>query len=254
LAQGPIDTSSPDAVMASLAELHERWTFSQFAEFTRAVPVLAAPAHFESAVLSEDRRAGGLTEGLALLYISLLDLPLALESDPFASHVSPERLHEGLEQVLHGHTVRDVVHAGRNREQAFLPRLEELYLSRVRELAEELENAEAETNSSGQHEDRRDLYRLRRDLARTSDFADRIGRRLNELERAGPFEPGAVQCALEDGVDLSSDEAMMTDLEAFAETCPQQRLIQVLRGCGLRLGRAGRLRGAGRADGTGGCG
>lgn len=122
LAQGPIDTSSPDAVMASLAELHERWTFSQFAEFTRAVPVLAAPAHFESAVLSEDRRAGGLTEGLALLYISLLDLPLALESDPFASHVSPERLHEGLEQVLHGHTVRDVVHAGRNREQAFLPR------------------------------------------------------------------------------------------------------------------------------------
>jgi hypothetical protein len=107
--------------------------------------------------------------------------------------------------------------------------LEELYLSRVRELAEELENAEAETNSSGQHEDRRDLYRLRRDLARTSDFADRIGRRLNELERAGPFEPGAVQCALEDGVDLSSDEAMMTDLEAFAETCPQQRLIQVLR-------------------------
>ena len=126
-AEVAIDTSNPDAVMASLAELHERWTFSQFAEFTRAVAVLAMPAHFESAALSEDRRAGGLTEGLALLYISLLDLPLALERDPFASRVSPERLHEGIEQMLRGRPVREVVDAGRSREQAFLPRLGQMF-------------------------------------------------------------------------------------------------------------------------------
>jgi hypothetical protein len=52
---------------------------------------------------------------------------------------------------------------------------------------------------------------------------------LNELESTGSFEPGALECRLEEGVDLSTDEGMMIDLEALAETCPQQRLIQFLR-------------------------
>jgi hypothetical protein len=42
-AQPQIDTSSPDAVVASLAELHERWPLIQFTEFLRAALIAQLP-------------------------------------------------------------------------------------------------------------------------------------------------------------------------------------------------------------------
>ena len=57
---------------------------------------------------------------------------------------------------------------------------------------------------------------------------ERLGRHVDELESAGSFEPGAIGCGLEEGIDLSTEKAMMADLEALAETCLQQ-LVRFLR-------------------------
>ena len=68
-AQVRIDASGPDAVMASLAELHEEWTHDQFVEFMRAAMTLNLPEEMVSQPLREGRELSDLVEGLGLLHI-----------------------------------------------------------------------------------------------------------------------------------------------------------------------------------------
>lgn len=210
--------------MASLAELHETWTLMQFMDFMRGVLALNMPEGFDAPESIED---GGLIEGFALGSIGILGVPLALEGDPF-TRVSL-RQPELLERSLRDRSIEEVVNEGRDRERAFFRRLEALYPSVRRELAEELADADARARSGASADDQRAADRLRHNLARTAEYMDRIRERLKVLEAAGPFEPGATECGLDEGIDLSTEATMMADLEAFAGSCAQKQLIRFLR-------------------------
>jgi hypothetical protein len=191
------------------------------------VAALNMPEEAELTRLRDQRRFGPLLEGFGLMYGNLLNIPLALENDPFKG--IPHRLPEGLRDTLHQRSVQDVVQSARRWEQAFLAHLEALNSPLIHDLAEELESAEAQMQTDARLQDQRAVDRLRSQLARGLRFMDRLKRRAEELERAEPFEPGAVGCSLEQGVDLSTEQSMMADLEALASTCPQQQLIAFLR-------------------------
>jgi len=227
-AEVAIDTSSPDAVMASLAALHEGWTHDQFVEFMRAAMTANLPEEMVSKPFREGRELSDLIEGLGLLHILARHVPLVLEYDPFIddAHLSASVFQRILERPLRDRSIQEVARAGHAREQAFITGSQDLYSAILRERAEKLENAEAQARSD---EDRRVVERLRRELATLSEGMDRSSRRLEKLRSAGPFEPGAAGCSLSGGMDLSREPAMIAGLAVLAESCPQRRLIRFLR-------------------------
>jgi len=227
-AQVAIDTSSPDAVMASLAELHNNWTHDQFVEFMRAAMIANLPQEMVSKPLREGRELSDLIEGLGLLHLSARHVPLVLEYDPFIddAHLSASWFQRILERPLRDRSIQEVVRAGHAREQAFIAGSQDLYSPILRERVEELENAEAQARSAAE---RRSLDRLRRELGTLSEGMDRWSQRLEKLRSAGAFEPGALGCRLSGDIDLTSEGAMIAGLAALAETCPQRRLIRFLR-------------------------
>jgi len=163
-AQVTLDTSSPDAVMTSLAELHGSWTHEQFLDFMRAAMTANLPEEMVSKPFREGRELSDLIEGLGLLHILARHVPLVLEYDPFIddAHLSASVFQRILERPLRDRSIQEVVRAGHAREQAFITGSQALYLPILRERAEELENAEAQARSD---EDRRAVDRLRRELA-----------------------------------------------------------------------------------------
>jgi hypothetical protein len=122
-AQGPIDTSSPDAVMASLAELHESWTHDQFVDFMRAAMTLNIPEEIASRTLREDRELSDLIEGIGLLYALARHAPLVLEADPFLGHLdlSPPWFQEILERPLRDRAGRPATCHARSRHACAAP-------------------------------------------------------------------------------------------------------------------------------------
>ncbi|MGH6897577.1 MAG: hypothetical protein ACREJ5_13690 [Geminicoccaceae bacterium] len=103
-------------------------------------------------------------------------------------------------------------------------------MSALPELEEQVEGAEADASRPGAST--RDRYILERRARRLADNRvriERLDRRLEELEEYAQFAPGAIGCSLDQRIDLSTEEAMLVDLEALARTCSQQPLIRFLR-------------------------
>jgi hypothetical protein len=231
-----IDTSSPESVIESLAELHETWTLSQFTEFLRMATVSGLPDELEQpgSWREAPSRWEFLPDTLAVFAGLAASMPLILERDPVINQLDPEKLERFLWQTLRhgleGRTIDALVRVGRNREHAVLVGLRERAAVELRELEESFASAAAVASGPGAStEERRALNRLQRRLA---DAPTRIGRleaRLNKLEVMGEFAPGAPGCSFDQTIDRSTEQAMMANLEALADTCPQQHLIRFLR-------------------------
>jgi hypothetical protein len=233
-AQVALDTSTSNAVIESLAELHESWTLSQFSEFLRAMLIAQLPeAVADPASWQEARdRWEFLEDGLVGWAVLSTYLPLLLENDPFVldRQEAGPWLQQSFRRVLRDQTVVEVVRAGREREYAVMLRLQERYEDWSRELETQIENAaRAASRADVSAHHARHVEELHRRLDDMSMTIQRLGVRASWLEGFDAFLPGAVACDLELGIDLSTEQAMMADLEALADSCPQQRLIGFLR-------------------------
>jgi hypothetical protein len=233
-AQVEIDTSSPESVMASLAELHESWTLIQFTEFLRAALIAQLPDEVENpASLQERRNRWEFLEDVLALWAGLsIEQPLVHERDSFALDVDTAApwLQQSLSRALQGRTIDEVMSLGRDREHIILVRLRERYEGWSRELQDEIEDAQVRVSGAGaSRHDRRQLETLQRRLVDFSTTLGRLDRRREAIEGMGLFVPGAVGCILERGIDRSTEQAMMADLDALADACPQKDLIRFLR-------------------------
>jgi hypothetical protein len=239
-AQTRIDLSSPDSVMASLQDLAGRWTHPQFIELLRAAILVQLPDYLDDPA-SFQRGLNRWTlqaEGVLLSMDVLIQAPLVLEGEPFLRHAEAELvkpwLHAFLSEALEGRTIEALVELGRARERGILVRWHEQLEDRLGGLEQQIEDARAvlsQPDASAQ--DAHALERLERQHREVAQAMDRFNRRLHALEEAEPFTPGAVECSLEEGIDLSTEQAMVADLERLADTCPQRSLITFLRAAAL---------------------
>ena len=237
-AQVRIDTSSPDAVVASLAELHERWPLIQFTEFLRAALIAQLPEEVGNpASWQEGQNRWEFLEDAMALWAGLsIYQPLLHEGDPFALDLDQAGpwLQQSLARVLQEQTMDEVVSLGRDREHSVLIRLRERYEGWSRDLERVIEDAEiAALHPAPSIQDRRNFETLQGRIADFSTTIERLDRRREEIEGMGPFVPSAVGCSLEQGIDRSTEQAMMAELEVLAATCPQKRLIKFLRAAAI---------------------
>ena len=141
--------------MASLAELHTRWTFSQFTEFLRAAMIARLPDAVADPASWQDGRNRWkfLEEELAAEAGVSREMPVILEEDPFVDQLDPRKLRVLLQRVLgqglQDSTIQALVDLGRKREQAVLMRLQERYQRGLPELEREIDDAEATAPRSG---------------------------------------------------------------------------------------------------------
>jgi hypothetical protein len=239
-AQTRIDLSSPDSVMSGLQDLAGRWTHRQFVELLRAAILVRLPDYAEDpGSFQRGRNRWALqVEGVALAMGALMEVPLILEGDSFIELSGSDKLapwlHQILRQALEGRTLEALIDLGRSRERVILTRLQEHYEDLSPELQRQIEGARAvQSRPDPSAQDRRTLARLERRLARVPEVMDHLDRRLHVLDGAGQFAPGTVECSLEEGIDLSIEQAMMADLETLADTCPQRSLIGFLRAAAI---------------------
>ena len=230
--------SSPDAVVASLAELHERWPLIQFTEFLRAALIAQLPEEVGNpASWQEGQNRWEFLEDAMALWAGLsIYQPLLHEGDPFALDLDQAGpwLQQSLARVLQEQTMDEVVSLGRDREHSVLIRLRERYEGWSRDLERVIEDAEiAALHPAPSIQDRRNFETLQGRIADFSTTIERLDRRREEIEGMGPFVPSAVGCSLEQGIDRSTEQAMMAELEVLAATCPQKRLIKFLRAAAI---------------------
>lgn len=238
--QTRIDVSSPDAVMADLRGLAERWTHRQFFEVMRAAVFASLPDYGADPTSFRQGRSrwSRYAEGVGLSILIVMEIPLYLEGDPFIGSLEPEvferQVHKAMARVLEGRTIEELVALGRDRERVVLTLLQEDYQEESRGLEQEIEEARVVLSRPGASV--QDAYRLRRverRLARAGQAFDLMSQRLRALETGGPFTPGASDCRLGEVMHLTAEQTIAADLETLADTCPQRELIAFLRAAAI---------------------
>lgn len=238
--QTRIDLSSPDAVMADLRSLAERWTHDQFSEFLRAAVFASLPDYGADPLSFRQgpTRWSRYEEGVWTWIGFDMQIPLLLEGDPFIETFEPgvleRRLHKEMNRALEGRTIDELVELGRARERVVLTFMQEEERDRSRSLESEIEEARLVVARPGASiEDEHRLRNLETRLRRAERTLDFTGMRLRELETGGSFTPGASDCRLAEALDLTTEQTIMASLETLARTCPQRELIAFLRAATL---------------------